>query len=369
MILSGFLLGSRARIYWALQVAGWTAVVGTLLFFYWPYVPNRARFHYFTLDIFLAFLATFPLHALGRAAWRSEHHQRFRGVLCIFLGVLAGFVTEGLSELAALLLWEPSRQITVRSLLAEGVDYATLLGSWCVFYFGGKSFLEVRRNEQLLQRVQVLAKESQLKALRSQIHPHFLFNALNAISSLVVAGCMEEACLTIRRLDELLGAMLDSQEDHLTDVSTELRYAKQYLEVQRTRFGDGLSIEFDIQTGIETFRVPRWFLLPLLENAVRYGLSTPDEGAPVRLSMRLRNEVLLVTMRNMLPREGDEHRERGFGIGLRNTQELLRTIYGDFASLSIERIHGVFILAIELPEVISSEYTNILAPNNSAHSR
>ncbi|WP_263356762.1 sensor histidine kinase [Acidicapsa ligni] len=352
-------------MYWALQVVGWTAVVGTLLLFYWPYVPTGARFPYFTLDMFLAFLATFPLRLLGRAAWKSEHHRISSGMLCIFVGLLFGFVTEGLSELAALFLWAPSRHITVRSLLAEGVDYAILLGCWCVFYFGCKSFLEVRRNEELLQRVQVLARESQLKALRSQIHPHFLFNALNAVSSLVVAGRSEEARMMIQRLDELLGAMLDSQEDHLTDVSTELYYAKQYLEIQRVRFDDSLSVEFDIQLGIETFRVPRWFLLPLLENAVRYGLPASDKGAPVRLSMRQRNEVLLVTIRNMLPREEDEHRESGFGIGLRNIHELLRTIYGDFASLSIERIHGVFVLAIELPKVVSSEYAGILALNKS----
>jgi hypothetical protein len=222
---------------------------------------------------------------------------------------------------------------------------------WCVFMgvffywvviivFNGVRFRELYAAEQLSAadlagRSAMLEAElarSQLDALRSQLRPHFLFNTLNAISTLTVED-PDKARGMLIRLGSLLRRSLD-EEQHEVPLEQELGFLLEYLEIQRVRFGDRLVVHVDIDPAAATARVPVLFLQPLVENAIEHGGSDRPGGTSIVVRASRSDGTLQLSVEDdgagpgigALPVEG---------IGLRNTRERLRKLYGDRASLAL----------------------------------
>lgn len=334
------------RAYWTLQLLGWSASTGALLIFYWPYALETSRFRLFALEMPLAFLSTFLLRALGRRAWRDNQHLVARAALCVAISILFGFLIETIGELAARSFWDPSRHITLRSLLAESSDYAILLACWSASYLGIKSFLEAGNIEKLLHDERRRADLAQWDALRLQLPPRLVVNALHTAASLAVAEHRDQARSVVERLQELLNALLDSHEDGLTDLATELHHAHTYMELQQLQFGPALSFDFELQAAPARFQVPRWILLPLLEDALRYSITTAQDQATMRLTIRQRPQALALTLACRIVHQ--PHRTPG-AIELDNIRSLLQAIYGDLASVSAKRQDSLLVLELQLP--------------------
>lgn len=238
-------------------------------------------------------------------------------------------------------------QISNWSVLAEGINYSITLACWASVYLSVTAYRETKLRERLVTEWQAMAQEAHLRALRSQIRPHFLFNALNAVSSLLVADRSGEAQVMLHRLKQLISAMLQPGGGHLTTMDSELHFLDHFLGIQRTRFGPLLNFEEHIGNGVRDCIVPRWFLVPVVENAVKYGLAEDGESAPVRLAVQATNSTLEITIANSLVR----NEAKGFGTGLDTTDALLRAVYGDKASLTIRRQPDLFIVTITIPAV------------------
>jgi signal transduction histidine kinase len=176
-----------------------------------------------------------------------------------------------------------------------------------------------------------------LDALRSQLRPHFLFNTLNAISVLT-ADDAAKARGMILRLGSLLRRSLD-EEEHEVSLQEELRFLDEYLDIQRVRFGDRLSVTSAIDPSVMTARVPVLLLQPLVENALEHG--APEDGGTtsIALSIARMGDTVRVTIEDSGPGPPDVP-DRRDGIGLRNTRERLRQLYGDRAVLTLRRRPG-----------------------------
>jgi len=176
------------------------------------------------------------------------------------------------------------------------------------------------------------AREAQLQMLRFQLNPHFLFNTLNSISSLVVGGQPEAAESMISRLCQFMRASLKPAEDDLLPLGHELATMEAYIEIESTRFSDALDIEIECPPDLEDALVPGLILQPLVENAIKYAL-TPSEGrSRMRVIIQAADERLEVSVVD----EGAGHApdpEAGVGIGLENIRRRLTVIYGDAAWL------------------------------------
>jgi sensor histidine kinase YesM len=189
--------------------------------------------------------------------------------------------------------------------------------------------------------------DAKLHALRMQLHPHFLFNTLNAISTLVHKDA-RAADEMIANLSELLRATLDAEGQEIT-LREEIALLDRYLEIQQTRFGDRLRIEKDIDGAALGGLVPTLILQPLVENAIRHGIE-PESG-PGQISVRAErkeNQLFLRVHNN----GGDEprHPKRPSGIGLANTQARLTELYGDAARFRLNSKSGEgFAVEIEIP--------------------
>jgi two-component system, LytTR family, sensor histidine kinase AlgZ len=203
-----------------------------------------------------------------------------------------------------------------------------------------------RDAERRALELQVLAREAELKALRAQIHPHFLFNSLNSISALVGTDPprAREMCLY---LSEFLRKSLALGERKSIPVGEEVALAKAYLEVEGLRFGSRLTVEEDLETGGQECLVPPLLLQPLVENAVRHGIATRIEGGVIRLEARRTGNRLRILIEN--PFDPDAPSRRGSGVGLANVRSRLAARYGSEALFAARRLADRYLVVLSMP--------------------
>ncbi len=208
-----------------------------------------------------------------------------------------------------------------------------------------------RDAERRALEMQVLAREAELKALRSQIHPHFLFNSLNSISALAGTdpGRAREMCLS---LSDFLRKSLALGERERIPVGEELDLAKAYLDVERLRFGARLAIEEDVEPEGRACLVPPLLLQPLVENAVRHGIATRIEGGVIRLEARRTGNRLRIVIEN--PFDPDAPARAGTGVGLSNVRRRLAARYGPDALFAARRLKDRYLVVLSVPAEISA---------------
>lgn len=193
---------------------------------------------------------------------------------------------------------------------------------------------ETMAQARAVSRAQALAYDAQLRMLHYQINPHFLFNTLNAISTLVLEKRNQQAEGMLMKLAGFLRYSLDRQPTEMAALTAELEAQRKYLEIEQTRFEDKLQVRFTIEPGLEEARVPSLILQPLLENAIKYAITPRAEGGSIDVSASRDGDTLRIAVEDDgpgLPPEGDTRRRRG--VGLANARERLEVMYGDRAGL------------------------------------
>jgi sensor histidine kinase YesM len=208
------------------------------------------------------------------------------------------------------------------------------------------AFEASRRAETQALEFQILSREAELRALRSQIHPHFLFNALNSISALVTTRPDEarRACIL---LGEFLRRSLAFGARDLVPLADELALAEELLAIEKVRFGTRLRHESSVEEAVLSCPVPALLLQPLVENAVTHGIAQCLDGGTVRLRAERRGERLHVVIEN--PRDPDSPGRAGTGIGLDNVRRRLEAVYGSTAQLSARAEGTTFRVELSLP--------------------
>ena len=195
-----------------------------------------------------------------------------------------------------------------------------------------------RERELRVATLEASLARAQLQNLHAQLQPHFLFNALNTISS-VMYDDVPRADRMMSSLSELLRASLRASQAQQHPLAQELAVLDRYLDLMRARFEDRLVVELDVQEGTEAVLVPAMILQPVVENAVEHGAPPPPE--PARLTVRARREEgrLVLEVADNGPGLGAEP-PLGRGVGLTNTADRLRALYGDAQSLSFHPAPG-----------------------------
>ena len=209
--------------------------------------------------------------------------------------------------------------------------------------------LSVEESREALNREMqalVVARDAELKALRAQINPHFLFNSLNSISALtgIDAAQAREMCV---RLSEFLRNSLRMGERETVPLSEELALAHSYLGVEQVRFGARLRVEQQIEPGCEACLVPPLLLQPLVENAVKHGIASMVDGGAIRLEARLQETALHISVDNPFDPEGAAARRNGMGLQIVKRRLLAR--YGDRADMVTTSLENHYRVEILLP--------------------
>jgi signal transduction histidine kinase len=214
---------------------------------------------------------------------------------------------------------------------------------------------EQQRQEEREQQLRLLASRAELKALRAQINPHFLFNALNAIAGLI-QDQPQRADETVEQLAHVFRYTLRKSENEWVRLDEEIEFVTAYLRVEQARFGDRLRVEFAIDPAAGAIPIPAMSIQPLIENAIKHGISTIEGGGTVGLRVALKNDLLCVEVSDngpgfppsfSLAEPGNGQPPTGHG--LRNIIERLRGYYGDSARLQWENASSATRVYLVLP--------------------
>jgi LytS/YehU family sensor histidine kinase len=207
-----------------------------------------------------------------------------------------------------------------------------------------------REAERQAMQARVLARDSELKALKAQVNPHFIFNSLNSISALTSADAPKarEMCVL---LGDFLRKTLGLGEKPEIPLSEEMTLIRSYLSVEKIRFGARLDFEEKIAAEALDCMVPPLLLQPLVENAISHGISGLTEGGWIRLEIRLRENQgdLMIRVENNFDPESP--RRRGAGMGLKNVRQRLAASYAGRASIDARAETEKFTVTVELPAV------------------
>lgn len=201
------------------------------------------------------------------------------------------------------------------------------------------TYYYVRRdNQHRLQRSRMETQllETRLKMLRSQLHPHFLFNTLNSVASLMDIN-PAKAQVMLADLSDLLRQVLDRQDMQLVPLAEEMELLRKYVDIEKTRFSDDLTVDWQVSPQLSGVRVPTLLLQPLVENAIRHGFSRDNLHLDIQIVAERRNGHVLFQVndngKGLVDHLGADIFEKG--TGLYNTRERLRTIYGDQFSFEV----------------------------------
>lgn len=208
--------------------------------------------------------------------------------------------------------------------------------------YAGSFYREWRAGQQLTgelrlanARLETRLVRASLDALKMQLHPHFLFNTLNSITSLIRNNRTQEAEDVVAGLGELLRRALDHRQESMATLESELEFLRRYFDIERVRFQDRLQIEYDIQPDCVLALVPCLLLQPLAENAMKHGISRDPEARLLRISAKCERSQLVLTVYNDGPPLPRDELIEGPGIGVQNTRARLHMLYGDEARFEL----------------------------------
>jgi LytS/YehU family sensor histidine kinase len=231
--------------------------------------------------------------------------------------------------------------------------YHLLFVLWTVFYFTYHYF--DRYNKSLKYEAKMI--EIELNNLKSQLNPHFIFNALNSIRALVDENPIKSK-LAINQLSNILRNSLATDKKGLTKFEDELKIVKDYLGLESIRFEERLKTEFDIDPDSNKFLVPPLMIQTLVENGIKHGISKLTPGGTIQLKTAVANDRLKIHIRNSGHLHNGTKRGKS-GLGLKNTVQRLKLIYGDDATFRIVNENNNFVLTeLVIPQNINHESIN-----------
>lgn len=274
-----------------------------------------------------------PLTLLQRAFWRRALSPwATTALLLAATYAMAVSVRIGASAITAAASgdasWNPNWLLLVRGL--EG-PWLVLIAH-CALHAVVNYYAQFRSERLRRLEAQALARDAELLALRYQLQPHFLFNTLNAISSLVANERSDQAQQMLSRLGDFLRATLDGAHGHEVSLADELSLTEAYLDIEKSRMGERLRLQWSFGPGLLSARLPYLLFQPLVENAIRHGIAPRSAPGALDIAVSAQDGQLRIEVINDVPDAYDLEPDRsddGAALGLQNTRLRLRKLYPD----------------------------------------
>jgi len=337
------------RSFWQVQIIGWVSYyLFDLLEAIHEFLTKRVSIDVETVPIVFMFLGSCALRPFCR--WQLRQSQSPSWMAFELNAAGAAMVTSIPAGCAACLILRFFHPVPWHALVATILWSFLILFMWCSLYFSIKQWQQSRVERERLLRAESEVRDARLLALRYQLNPHFLFNSLNAVSTLVLDGNAPAATQMLSQIGDLLRSSLDSEVTAEVALAQELAFTEGYLAIERTRLGERLKFDLVIPMETRDALVPSMLLQPLVENAVRYGIAPLVEGGWIVIKSALDANRLRIVIGNSGRRGEGGQKRNGNGVGLGNTAERLKTLYGtDFEfSLGWPKAGGCEVV-LELP--------------------
>ena len=340
----------RQQAFWLLHLAGWSAYFAQGCLYavahgkpsgYWV-VPATAAT--------MGALVTLGLRFVLRSYWNLPPRRLLALMIPLVLASSAAidFVTrEALVDFC-----ETCRPATRLEFVAYSLGYIYVVLAWVGAYMGIKYYRQLQGETERALAARSMAHQAQLKMLRYQLNPHFLFNTLNAISTLILDRDNATANRMVQGLSSFLRHSLDNDPMQRVTLRQELDALTLYLDIEKIRFAERLRIETAIEEDCWRALLPSLLLQPLVENAIKYAVAKQVAGGLLRIEAERDGEQLVLRVIDDGPGcsaiEGDQL-PPGKGVGLRNTRERLHVLYGDTGGFSVRNRERGIEVTLRLP--------------------
>jgi len=377
---------NKNRLYWLLQFGGWTGLMITSFFAMVMLIPPGLAILANVIFIFIGVLVShlYRLYVkkknwktlkipklVVRVLFASIIQGAVQGILSImvivavfsiamkanpdFLQTIFGppqidgidpEMQKKISE-ATLAQFTPSKIFI--SLLSFLVSFGVYFVSWSALYFAYQYLQRAREVEIEKWKLSASVKDAELSALKAQINPHFIFNSLNNIRSLVIEDS-DRARDSITHLSDLLRFSIQFDQFEKVSLDKELAVVKDYLNLEAIQLEERLNYHFDLDKGANEIEVPPMIVQTLVENAIKHSINELPNGGEIIVESKLNHEYLNIYVKNTGQLKTKTSKNNRRGIGINNSRERLRLLYGQKATLNVENLNEHMVCAsIKIP--------------------
>jgi two-component system LytT family sensor kinase len=351
LVHSASFFEDKNRAFWVLQSAGWTGYFmlrglgGIANAMGWLFVVPTA------ITTATGYSLTLLMSAVYRRLFRKP--PAIVWPVSILLLIVASACFSSIETYAHATFYRTGPAPAGVQLLSAILLDFSVLAAWSALYYGINFYLLAEEQHDQLLRLEAQASSAQLAMLRYQLNPHFLFNTLNSISTLVLLKQTERANAMLSRLSSFLRYTLVSEPEGEMSVAQEVDTLKLYLDIEKMRFEDRLRASFEIDPDAADGRMPSLLLQPLVENSVKYAVTPKEEGADVLVAIRRLGNRVHIRVSDTGPgsslSEAMERATVSTGVGLANIRDRLTQAYGQDHRFDVQAGDDGFAVTIEIP--------------------
>ncbi len=345
---------SRKQLYWISQVTGWYFFIGINLFIISSF--EELTWQRVLVWIFLGFLGIVFTHLLrGIIRKKNWLNLPLKNTIPRILAssIIAGIIIYVLVFAASYVAGTfKQEEYNIARVIAGITNTSVLVLLWNLIYFVIHYTENYKKKEIESLIWEAAVKDYELKTLKSQLNPHFMFNAMNSIRALIEED-PESAKVAITKLSNILRYSLQMERMERVPLEDEIETVKNYLDLERIRFEDRLKYKLDIERNTQKIEIPPMMIQTLVENGIKHGVAKRTEGGEIELRSKLlstsNGSKLKIEIRNS-GHFSEDQLKNSSGFGVSNTKHRLNLLFGDDAHFSIKNENGNTVLAeIEIP--------------------
>ena len=353
MTLTDRIAQNRSYQFWLLQLFGWAGWVTlfSLRDAYWGHAFANSGL--LVADAAVGVMLTTLLRLVYQLVWDSTILTR--GATVLIASYIAAAIWQPFKNSLQFYYHDDFSMVHDHGYMSYftgiiGYSYFLIL-FWSGLYFGLKFYRQLQEETQRSIRAESRAHQSQLRMLRYQLNPHFLFNTLNAVSTLILAREPEAANTVLNKLSHFLRSSLDDDPEQKVTLDREIATTKLYLEIEKVRFAERLNVDIEIDDDAAHALIPNLMLQPLVENSIKYAIATNEGGGTISLRGAAEGSHLLLSVSDDGPGMSLDHSGAPLstGVGLSNTLERLHELYGDTFSCQFSNLAPGLEIAIRIP--------------------
>lgn len=340
------------RIFWLYQVSGWILFSTIYIIFYGrQYLESFREFSGIIITYSIGFVLSLILR---RFYWwvSSKNFSAIRVLLLIlFSDLICAALWQGIDVTATYFIFGfKGNPIGVMTILEVLLVNTAILFGWSTLYFALKLWYDWINERNRVAKTTKLLKQARLQMLRYQLNPHFLFNALNSIRTLVDEN-QEVAKQVITELAEFLRYSLINRDQTFVPLHEELEAARHYLAIQKIRYENNLELDIDVDPETDSFPILSFLIHPLMENAVKYGMKTSEMPLKIGVSAKMKNSKLELEIKNsgkwIEPSNNNPGKEQT-NTGVENVRLRLENVYGDRFKFDIDNENNMVLCKLVL---------------------
>ena len=339
---SGF-FKNKARAFWILQTLGWLSY-GFIRFF--NGLAHDQSYEYWkpsAIAVVTGFIITLVYRMILRRIRASS--MPLIAFTVFFTSVMFALIFSAIETIGHVVTYEIGWQPKVSELFGNAMFDTYVLLSWAALYLIINYSLMMQREREKTLKATSMAHQAQLKMLRYQLNPHFLFNTLNAISSLVLGKKYDKANNMLGKLSSFLRYSLVNQPTQKTTLDQELQALRLYLDIEKVRFQKRLLLEYKVERDAKEAMMPSLLLQPLIENAIKFAIAPSETGGKIMISAECVDDKLVMKVRDDGPglqkggkKDDKKDESQSSGVGIANIRARLEQLYGEAQSFTLKDV-------------------------------